>query len=187
MTKVSWPLSAGLIVIALLIGIGVGYWLTPEYKQNMYDKNTMDLGPADRTFDLRYINAMASHHRGAMLLAEQAAKQSKRQDIKDLAIEILKNEPVAINELYQWKKDWYKDNRAPRDPIIANFGSYDDKFDLRFLNALIAHHELGILMIKDARTKSSRAEILNNCDSVEAFLKNSLNMLKNWRKDWYKI
>lgn len=187
MTKISWPLSAGLIVVSLLIGTAIGYWLTPEYKQNMYDKNTMDLGRADRTFDLRYINAMASHHRGAMLLAEQAAKQSQRKEIKDLAVEILKNEPIAINDLYKWKKDWYQDNRTTRDPIVANLGNYDDKFDLRFLNALIAHHDLGILMVKDARTKSSRAEILNNCDTVEAFLNNGLSMLKTWRKDWYKI
>jgi len=186
MKKISWPLSASLIIVALLVGIAIGYWLTPEYQQSMFDKNSMNLGRADRSLDLRYINAMAAHHRGAMLLAEQAAKQSQRKEIKDLAQEILANEPAAINELYQWKKDWYKDSRTARDPIVAKLGSYDDKFDLRFLNALIAHHELGILMTKEARTKSSRSEVLNNADAVEAFLNNGLNMLKKWRQDWYQ-
>lgn len=187
MTKISLPLAGSLIVVSLLIGVATGYWLTPEYNQSMYDKTKMDFGRADRTLDLRYINAMAAHHRGAMMLAEQATKKGQREEIKNLATDILKNEPAAINELYQWKKDWYKDKRLVKDPVVSELGVSDDKFDLRFLNALIAHHEAGILMTKEIKTKSSRTEILNNADEVEIFLSNSLEMLKRWRKDWYNI
>lgn len=180
-------LVIALIIVFTIIGIGFGYYITPEYKLSMYDKTTMDLGVADRWLDLRYINAMIAHHRGAMLMAEKAATQTKRTEIKDLTVEILKNEPVAIAELYKWKKDWYNDSRKVTDPIVANFGSYDDKFDLRFLNALIAHHQLGILMTKETRLKSNRSEILNNADAVEIFLNNGIKMLSEWRKNWYQI
>ncbi|MDD4785238.1 MAG: DUF305 domain-containing protein [Candidatus Shapirobacteria bacterium] len=180
-------LVIALIIIFTIVGIGFGYYLTPEYKLSMYEKNTMDLGVSDRWFDLRYINAMISHHRGAMLMAEKAASETKRQEIKDLTAEILKNEPTAINELYKWKKDWYNDSRKVTDPIVANFGTYDEKYDLRFINALIAHHQSGILMTKETRLKSNRAEILNNADAVEEFLTNSIKMLNEWRKNLYQI
>lgn len=185
--KVSIYLALGLTVVGVTLGIAFGYYLTPEYKFSMYEKNEMSLGPADRTFDLRYINEMISHHRGAMLLAEQLAKNSARPEMKTLAQNILNDEPAAIAELYAWKKEWYGDTKKVRDPIVANLGPADEKFDLRFLNAIIAHHESGIMMTKETRQKSSRAEILNNADAVEAFLSNGLETLKGIRSNWYNI
>lgn len=75
-----------------------------------------------------------------MLIAEQAAKVSRRKEIQDLSAAILKDEPPAIQELYDWKKVWYGDTKKVRDPIVPKLGEYDEKYDLRFLNALIAHH-----------------------------------------------
>jgi uncharacterized protein (DUF305 family) len=186
MKTVSIYLASALMVISGIVGIGVGYYLTPQYALAMYDKNSMDLGRPDAWVDLRYVNAMISHHRGAMLLAEQAQK-SQRPEIQNLAVMILKSEPVSIAELYAWKKTWYNDTRPVVDPIAVKLGSYDEKFDLRFLNALIAHHQLGVIMTKEARTKSSRTEVLNNADAVEAFLTGGIDMLKGWRSSWYSI
>jgi uncharacterized protein (DUF305 family) len=186
MKKISIYLATALMVITGILGIGIGYVLTPQYTLSMYDKNVMDLGRPDKWVDLRYVNAMISHHRGAMLLAEQAQK-SQRPDIQNLATAILKGEPVSIAELYAWKKSWYNDTRLVADPIGPKLGMYDEKFDLRFLNALIAHHQLGVVMTKEARTKSSRTEVLNNADAVEAFLNGGIDMLKGWRIAWYNI
>lgn len=174
-------------IITFVVGVAIGYYLTPEYRLSMYDKTKMDFGTADRWIDVRYINAMIAHHRGAILLAEQAEKESVRDEIKNLAGDIQVNEPKLIAELYEWKREWYGDNRTVGDPVVARLGVSDEKFDLRFLNALIAHHELGILMTKEIRTKSSQTEILNNADAVESFLVNSGTMLKEWRKNWYSI
>lgn len=185
--KISIYLALGFMVAGVVAGMAFGYYLTPEYKTSMYDKNVMTLGAADRTFDLRYINAMIAHHRGAMLLAEQLAERTTRPEMQALAANILADEPKAIAELYAWKKDWYGDTKQVRDPIVANLGESGETFDLRFLNAIIAHHETGILMTKETRLKSSRAEILNNVDAVEAFLSGGLEALKGLRKSWYNI
>jgi uncharacterized protein (DUF305 family) len=185
--KISIYLAAGLFIAALLTGTGIGYYLTSDYQTSMHEKNTMNLGAADRTFDLRYINAMITHHRGAILLAEQLQKNTDRPEMKQLSAEIIKNEPIAINELYTWKKEWYGDTKTVRDPIAAQLGSADKTFDLRFLNALIAHHEAGITMTKETHLKSSRTEILNNADAVEEFLTNGIIKLKDIRKEWYNL
>lgn len=187
MQKIALHLSIGLILVSFTIGVAVGYFLTPEYRTTMYEKTAMDLGPADRTFDLRYINAMIAHHRGAMLLAEQLRDNTKRPEMKTLADDILTAEPVAIAELYAWKKAWYNDTRPVRDPVVANLGTSDDTFDLRFLNAIIAHHEAGIVMTKGTHPKSSRSEILNNANAVEQFLENGIVTLKGLRTEWYNI
>ena len=104
-----------------------------------------------------------------------------------LAAEINENEPKLIAELYSWKKNWYADTRPVKDPIVANLGTADDTVDLRFLNALIAHHEAGIQMTQEIRSKSSRKEVLDNADAVENFLQTTLVTLKQNRAEWFSI
>jgi len=187
MQKISIYFALAFIIISFVIGLGIGYNMTPQYRLAMFDKNSMDLGESDRWLDLRYVNAMIAHHRGAMLLAEQAEKYGQRQEIRDLGTAILKDEPTAIAELYTWKLEWFQDKRKVRDPYPVHLGTGDDKFDLRFLNALIAHHQAGVVMTKEVRLKSNRAEVLNNADAVELFLNNGIEMLKSWRNQWYQI
>lgn len=186
MQKVSWYIAASLMIVTGISGIAVGYYLTPEYSLSMYEKNAMDLGPADKWVDLRYVNEMIAHHRGAMLVAEQATV-SQRPEVANLAKAILADEPAAIAELYAWKKEWFNDTRPVQDPVVPKLGTYDETFDLRFLNTVIAHHQNGIMMTKDIRVKSSRAEVLNNADAVEKFLSGGVDMLSDWRKAWYNI
>lgn len=181
----SKTLATSLILCALILGFGSGYYFTPQYL--MAQDSMQGLGPADRSFDLRYTREMAAHHKGAMLLAEQVKGKSQRQEILSLANAILADEPKLIAELDGWRKDWYKDGSKVRDPKVAQLGQFDDKLDLRFLNALIAHHEAGILMAREAQTKSSRNEVLNNAMAVEKFLSGGLVMLREWRSSWYGI
>lgn len=187
MQKISISLALALIIIAGVVGVFFGYYLTPEYRLTMYQNESMDLGLADSLVDKRYLNAMIAHHRSAMLLASQAQEKSIRPEIKSLAEKILADEPGAIDELYAFKKEWYRDTKKVRDPRVANLGESDEKFDLRFLNALIAHHEAGLKMTADIKSKSSRTAVLNNADAVETFLNTTSVVLKGWRVEWYKI
>lgn len=185
MQKRHIALITSLMIVVFVVGLGFGYYLTPTYKQTMYQNDQMDLGTADRFVDLRYINQMITHHRGAVLLAEQIDDKTNRPEIQSLAKEIQTNEPKLIDELYSWKKAWYNDVGKVADPSVAHLGTKDETVDLRFLNALIAHHEDGIKMTKEIRVKSSRKEILDNADAVENFLKESSVTLTNWRMAWY--
>lgn len=187
MNKYPFLFIVSVSIVFLLIGLVAGYSLTPEYQQNMYVKNDMGLGTADRWLDQRYIDTMIAHHRGAILLAEQAEKNGDRPEIVSLAKEIQVSEPKLIADLYAWKKNWYGNTRKVKDPLVARLGSNDKTFDLRFLNALIAHHEAGILMTKEVRLKSSRNEVLDNADAVENFLTKGVGMLNGWRNNWYSI
>ena len=187
MKSISLAMATSLAIVALLVGLGAGYALSPLYEQSMYEKEEMGLGAADRLVDLRYLNQMAAHHQAAILLAKDVADKTNHEEIKHLALEIQVNEPKLINELYAFKQAWYNDTSEVKDPIVPNLGQADDTLELRFLNALIAHHEDGIIMAQEIRTKSSRSEVLDNANAVENFLTNSLVTLKNWRSEWYSI
>lgn len=181
------PLTVSLMIVSAVIGLAGGYFISPTYMQTMYTKEEMGLGSADRFVDLRYLNQMAAHHKGAILLANQIADKTQRVELKTLAADIQQQEPKLIDELIAWKKAWYNDSRGVTDPIVANLGTADATIDLRFLNALITHHEEGISMTREIKTKSTRSEVLNNADAVENFLKSSLVTLKGFREAWFNV
>ncbi len=187
MPKISTPLAVSLIICSFITGLAGGFYFTPEYRDVMYEKQSMNLGPADRLVDLRYLNQMIAHHQVALDLAKQAAASANHPEIKALAADIQKGEPTLIVKLYDYKKQFYSDSRpAPKNPV-PQLGSVDSTYDLRFLNALIYHHESGIEMTRDIRTKSTRSEIINDANAVQNFLETSLTTLKEWRQTWYGI
>ena len=67
----------------------------------------MDLGAADKDFDLRFINGMIPHHEGAVTMAQDALKKSQRPEIKKLAQAIITSQDAEINQMKQWRKSWY--------------------------------------------------------------------------------
>ncbi len=180
-------LAFSLSIVSLILGLGIGYGLSPAYSTLANEGHLEDLDKADKFVDLRYINAMIAHHKSAMELASEVKDKTKRSEIRNLAEEILKNEPAAIDELYAWKENWFNDKQIIQPSIVSNLGSADENLDLRFLNALIAHHEEGIVMAKSIRSKSNRSEILDNSYAVEKFLKGGIEMFSTWRTDWYDI
>lgn len=176
------------VVVTFILGLGTGFILSPEYATKMADKKTamVELGRADKFIDLRYIDGVIAHHLNAIYMARQAETNSRRKEIKDLAKEIVIADEKSIKELYEWKKSWFNNTKQITNFEKINLGSYDDKFDLRFLNALITHHEEAIETAMEIRTKSQRNEILNLADAIIKNLSTGKETLTEWRTNWYR-
>ncbi len=185
MTK---ALTLSTVVVAFVLGMTTGFILSPEYAIRMSDKKTamVELGKADKFIDLRYIDGVIAHHLNAIYMARQAETNSQRKEIKELAKEIIAVDTKSIEELYSWKKSWFDNTKQITRYEKINLGAYDEKFDLRFLNALIAHHEDAIEAAKEIRTKSQRNEILNLADAIIKNLSSGIDVLSGWRTNWYK-
>ncbi|BDI20772.1 hypothetical protein ANSO36C_65740 (plasmid) [Nostoc cf. commune SO-36] len=165
----------------------------------------MDLGSADANYDLRFIDAMTPHHQGAVEMAKVAQEKSKRPEIKKLASEIIRDQDKEIAQLKQWRTAWYP--RASSTPVAfdaktgktvpmpqkqmqgmmmnMDLGAADAEFDLRFITAMIPHHESAITMAQDALSKSKRPEIKKLAQSIIDSQQAEINQLKQWRKAWY--
>ncbi len=68
---------------------------------------SLNLGTADDQFDRRFLNAIIPHHDGAVMMAQDALKQSKRPEIKKLAQDIISSQAAKIKPMKQWKPAWY--------------------------------------------------------------------------------
>ncbi|KYC37527.1 DUF305 domain-containing protein [Scytonema hofmannii PCC 7110] len=169
--------------------------------------HNMDLGPSDTNYDLRFIDAMRLHHQGAIAMAKEAEPKSQRPEIKSLARNIIVTQSKEENELLRnWRQAWYP--KASAEPVAyggegksvvpmskeqqksmamdEDLGPANAEFDLRFMNAMIVHHEGAVEMAKDALNKSKRREIKQLAAEIIASQQKEIDQMSQWRQAWYK-
>ncbi|MBG1241481.1 DUF305 domain-containing protein [Nostoc sp. NZL] len=178
---------------------------TNANNNHMNHSMAMDLGPADANFDLRFIDAMTPHHQGAVEMAKEAQQKSKRPEIKKLADDIIKSQNQEITQMKQWRQTWYP--KAGDKPMAyssqmghtmemssdqmqammmsQDLGAADAEFDLRFINAMIPHHEGALTMAQDALSKSKRPEIKQLAQEIIKAQNTEIKQMQQWRKSWY--
>jgi uncharacterized protein (DUF305 family) len=182
---------------------------TPAMKQDhrgMDHSMAMDLGPADADYDLRFIDGMILHHQGAVVMAEEALEKSTRPELRQLATKIIAAQKQEIAQMQGWRTSWYAN--APSTPMgysasmghmmamgqeqmnsmmmSGDLGAADAQFDLRFIDAMIPHHEGALVMAKDALEKSARPEIKQLAQAILSSQAGEISQMQQWRKDWYK-
>ncbi|MBM0742345.1 DUF305 domain-containing protein [Phormidium sp. CLA17] len=166
----------------------------------------MDLGPANAEFDLRFIDGMTPYHQGAIVMAQEALQKSKRPEIKKLATGILQAQDKEITQMKQWRKAWYpnmgatpmawhtemghsmsmSEEQKKSMMMSMDLGKADDQFDLRFLNAMIPHHEGAVVMGQDASSKSKRPESQKLAQEIIASQTAEIKQMQQWKQAWYK-
>lgn len=165
----------------------------------------MSLGPKDATFDLRFLDGMTPHHQGAVTMAQEALQKSRRPEIKQLAQAIIAAQNKEITQMQAWRAAWYPtasakpvmyDARMKMDmPMTAamlssmamnsNLGAADDQFDLRFINAMLTHHQGAVTMAQEALEKSDRPAIKQLAQAIIRSQGQEISQLQQWRKAWY--
>lgn len=166
----------------------------------------MDLGPADADYDLRFIDAMILHHQGAIDMAREVLSKSQRAEMKTLAQNIISAQEREINQMKQWRTAWYPNAgdtpmayHAQMGHMMAmspeqmqammmsgDLGDADAEFDLRFINAMIPHHEGALVMAQDVLNKSKRPEMQQLGQEIVRTQQQEIDQMKQWRKAWYK-
>lgn len=167
----------------------------------------MNLGPASANYDLYFIDMMIPHHQGAIEMAKEVLAKSKRSELKKLATDIIQAQNKEIKEMQEWRKTWYpKVGNKPmfyhaqmghgmamtaadmkNMMMMGDLGKADANFDLRFLDAMIPHHEGALMMAKDAAQKSKRPEMKALSQAILTSQQAEINQMKEWKKAWYKM
>ncbi len=171
----------------------------------MGDHATMDLGPKDDEFDLRFVDGMILHHQGAIAMAESALQNSQRAEVKELAQNIIRDQEGEISRMQTWRQAWYPE--ASAEPIMydaqmghtmemstemqssmrmdGNLGEAGDEFDLRFINGMVPHHDGALAMAEQGLENSDRPEIQQVSNDILRTQQVEIDLMNQWKKDWY--
>lgn len=141
-----------------------------------------ELGPAGRTYDLRWLDGMVQHHTGALRMSEFVFDIGQ-PGVGALAKQIWRDQAQEIKAMGQWRKAWYPE--APVYPVALKTGGDPNSMEslermsaahlqaLRmmgstptranrvtwFLEGMIAHHGGALVMAHDALKKSTNPTI----------------------------
>jgi uncharacterized protein (DUF305 family) len=68
----------------------------------------------------------------------------------------------------------------------VDLGAADDQFDLRFLNAMIPHHQAAVTMAQETLEKSDRPEIKQLAQAIISSQQQEISQMQQWKKAWYR-
>jgi uncharacterized protein (DUF305 family) len=165
--------------------------------------HNMDVGPADANYDLRFIDSMIPHHQGALVMAQEVLQKSKRPELIKLAKNIITEQQKEIAQMQQWRKQWYP--KVAATPIMwhttmnhempmtaehkqsmmmsMSLGKADAGFDLRFLKAMIPHHQGAVTMGRDLLLKSQRPQMKKLAQNIIKSQQAEINLMTQWQKE----
>jgi uncharacterized protein (DUF305 family) len=166
--------------------------------------HNMDIGPANANYDLRFLDSMIPHHQGALVMSQDVLTKSKRPELIKLAKSIITEQKKDIAQMQQWRKQWYP--KASTTPIMwhsemnhemamtpkhkesmmmsMSLGQADAGFDVRFLDAMIPHHQGAVTMGKDLLVKSKRPEMKKFAQNIIKSQQAEIDLMTKWQKAW---
>jgi uncharacterized protein (DUF305 family) len=106
----------------------------------------------------------------------------------------------------QWRKSWYakaSDTPMAWSPEMGHMmamsasqkqgmmmsqslGAADAGFDVRFIDAMIPHHEGALVMAKEILDKSKRPDIKKLAQDIIASQQVEIKQMQGWKKAWSK-
>jgi uncharacterized protein (DUF305 family) len=110
-------ISAQQVEIEELKSIKMQEFGTSQVPMEMSPRKMQSMGMMDpqelanrKPFDRAFIDAMIPHHQSAIEMARVASEKSENPQIKELAENIVSAQQAEIEQLKQWRVDWYPEN-----------------------------------------------------------------------------
>lgn len=150
--------------------------------------------------DAMFIVGMIPHHDDAIEMAELALTEAEHPEIKQLAEDIIRTQTAQNVQMREWYSDWYgadvPDGGSGSFGMMGGGGmmggSFDaarlegaDPFDKAFIEQMVPHHQMGIMMARMAGSSTNRAEIRSLADDIISGQSAEIELMQGWYVEWY--
>ena len=195
----------GGIVVGLVLASVFGGNMFSGSKNGMMGNNSQNTGNNQMmgNIDKHFIEQMIPHHDGAVAMAKLALEKSKRPAIKTLANAIIEGQTKEINDMRGWYKNWFsKDVPKGNTGMMGggmmsgsgmHMGGDEDMkaletatdFDKAFLEAMIPHHQLALMMVQMLEAGTNRPEMIQLANSITLSQSKEIKDMQGWYIEWY--
>lgn len=171
------------------------------------NRGQFDTGTADNVTrpdasgsDAMFIVGMIPHHDDAIEMAELALTEAEHPEIKQLAEDIIRTQTAQNVRMREWYQEWYgTDVPDEGDGSFGMMGgggmmggSFDaadlegaDPFDKAFIEQMVPHHQMGIMMAQMAGGSTDRWEIRGLADDIITGQSAEIELMRGWYDEWY--
>lgn len=169
----------------------------------------------DYDVDLMFIDMMTPHHESAIAMAEVAQERAEHPELVELAQAIIDAQQAEIEQMRTMRDEWYPDvaempmgemggmgmmmqgsqglgmgmmNMAGMmDPEAATeeMRAAPEPFDLAFINAMIPHHLMALMMTEGLIQAAVHLELATLAQGMFDAQLDEIMGMQAWRTEWY--
>ena len=191
---------AALLIIAGLAGMAVTMaYLQPSGPSSGSGSR---VGPSGLTIgggmDAMFIEQMIPHHDDAIAMAELALTRAEHPEIKQLAEDIKRTQTIENAQMREWYRAWF-DTSVPDTGGSSGMmgrmmgGGVVDMtdletakpFDKAFIEQMIPHHQMAIMMSQMAGNATSQPEMRDLTQSIIDAQSTEITKMQAWYEEWY--
>jgi len=185
-------------LVLLVVGLGIGYTLSgnknPVAGNHMMPNGTM----MGQNIDQHFIVQMIPHHEGAIAMAKIALERSKKSEILSLANDIIESQQKEIDDMRSWHQSWFGSSPAEGGMGMMHMGGMEGDvdvlktlsgadFDREFLEQMIPHHEMALMMVQMLAAGTERTEMKQLAENIRVSQSREIDMMRSWLKAWYGL
>lgn len=147
--------------------------------------------------DLAFVQEMIPHHRGALAMARLVPERSDREELRELAPEMIEAQREQIGRmeaiLLEAEVDYETDD-VPESSEIPGMPSADgmavlrelegEEFDATFINLMTAHHRGAVILARRRLEASGSDRIQDLARRIVAAQLSEIHTMYEWYVDW---
>lgn len=192
-----------MIAIALLVVGVLGITLTTMF---LRPSTPVSQGMRTATMDAMFIEEMIPHHEDAIDMAKIALRRAERPEIGQLAENVIRTQSAEIDQMREWYRDWFGTDVTESGDSFRMMGRGSsgmmggmmsgsavdlqvleaaDEFDKVFIEAMVPHHEMGVMMSRMAGSATRRPELRGLTQSIIRAQSEEIEDMRQWYEEWY--
>ena len=146
-----------------------------------------------RSADAHFIVMMIPHHEGAIAMAELALQRSTRPEIQGLAERIRTSQSRENAQMRRWYRQWYgtggmgmgMGRGMPGFSTSLEALRTASDFDRAFLEQMIAHHRMGVMMASHAQWGTVHPELRELEAAMVQVQSEEIEQMARWYQQWF--
>lgn len=158
--------------------------------------------PTQTSLDSHFIEQMIPHHEDAIAMSTLALEKALRPEVKTLAQNIIDSQTKENIQMKAWYKEWFGRDVPTGTVGMSGHGmmggsemhmgdSTDlerlkeaEDFDREFVEQMIPHHQMAVMMATMLRNSTQRTEMKNLAEDIIEAQQKEISLMKKWLKEW---
>ena len=159
--------------------------------------------PMVNNLDQHFIEQMIPHHEGVIEMAKLAQERSKRPEILTLAKAIIQSQSKEITQMQTWYQNWYGTEVPVNSTVGMGMGrgmmhggmmggqtsdieslKNAANFDEAFLQEMIPHHQMAVMMAQMLLSGSNRPEMEQLGQDIITAQESEIEQMRSWLAEW---
>ena len=197
----SWMLTLGLALLVMgAVGLILVAPLTGAVPQPGCPGGVCpdDRIGAEGGVEAMFIEQMIPHHDDAIAMAELALDRAEHDEVRALARDIIRTQSAENDLMRQWYRAWFGSQVPDPDERLGMMGGGmmsgmtdiseledAEDFDRAFIEQMIPHHAMGIMMARMAEARTLSPELRELTQSIIRTQSDEIEMMQSWYREWY--